>query len=40
MSSKCSLHSFLIVVIVGKHGSNERPTTTPSVKGIGCVRKR
>lgn len=38
MSSKCFLHSFLIVVIVGKHGSNKMPTTVPSVKGTGEVR--
>lgn len=38
MSSKCFLHSFLIVVIVGKHDSNKIPTPTPSVKGTGSVR--
>lgn len=38
VSSKCFLHSFLIVVTVRKHGSNKIPTTTPSVKGTRGVR--
>lgn len=39
MSSKCLLHSFLIVVKIGTRTSNKIPSNTPAVKGMGGVRK-